>query len=51
MCSDSNALLKRLNEIRKACAVATSPKDSNLNLIIEEIDQLAAMCINGLGKK
>lgn len=31
----------RLNEIREACAVATSMDDVSMNAVIEEIDRLA----------
>lgn len=41
----------RLAEIREACATATSTEDTNINLIIEEIDRLATECIVILGKE
>ena len=43
---DKNELLARLIGIREACKIATSPKDNNLNLIIEEIDRLASVSIS-----
>lgn len=51
MCIEKNELLTRLMEIREACEVATSPEDNNLNLIIEEIDRLAAICVDQLNRK
>jgi hypothetical protein len=42
---DKNELLARLTEIQEACNVTMSPEDNNLNLIIEEIDRLASICI------
>jgi len=48
MSIDREELLARLMEIREACKVATSPEDSNLNLIVEEIDRLALICISQL---
>jgi len=41
-------LLARLMEIREACRIAALPNDSNLNLIIEEIDRLALACLDHL---
>lgn len=43
-------VLCRLAEIHKACATATSPEDTNVNLIIDEIDRLASQCIATLNK-
>jgi hypothetical protein len=51
MCIDKTLLLARLAEIREACQVATSPEDISLNLIIEEIDRLAAICMGILISK
>jgi hypothetical protein len=38
-------LLDRLAGIREACAMATSPCDTNINEIVEEIDRLTVICI------
>lgn len=51
MRSDKNELLARLMEIREACEVATSTDDTNLNLIIEEINRLVCLCIVQLKEK
>lgn len=45
---EKRELLSLLTEIRKACEQAIIPGDMNLNLVIEEIDRLAAMCIASL---
>lgn len=41
-------LLDRLAEIREACSMATSPGDTNLNEVVEEIYRLALICIANL---
>ncbi|TWJ13666.1 hypothetical protein [Geobacter argillaceus] len=42
-------IVARLIEIREACSVATSMDDTNLNEVIEEIDQLAKSILEILG--
>ena len=44
-------LFARLAEIREACAVATSTEDTNINMVIEEIDRLASICMVMLSNK
>jgi hypothetical protein len=48
---DNNELLDRLTEVSDACKEATSTNDTNLNLIIEEINRLACICIDHLKQK
>ena len=44
-------LIARLIEIREVCSVASSMDDTNLNLLLMEIDRLAAACIETLDKE
>jgi hypothetical protein len=50
MGSNMGMLLNRLSEIRVACAIAASSEDVNLNLVIEEINNLAALSIRLLNE-
>jgi len=51
MGSNVGILLNRLSEIRVACAIAASSENVNLNLVIDEINHLAALSIKLLNEK
>lgn len=45
MKANETKLVAQLFKIREACSIATSQDDSNMNLIVEEIDRMAAVSI------
>jgi len=51
MGNNKKYLLSKLAEIKRACIIATSTGDINLNVVVVEIEHLAYACIDVLSKE